>query len=159
MKRLFVIIILLLPCFLVKAQDKDLFQQRRGQEEIESRKIAHLATAITLTPVEAAQFWPVYNEWSKKLEANMGARHAALRQIRQLSRAESADEKIYAQQTKILIDGAAEEARIIADAHQAYLSILGVVRTAKLYLAEEQFRNILIRELRQSSEGAAGKPK
>jgi len=149
MKRLSIILLFLSSCLLLNAQQDRSQSQRPGQDEIESRKIAYLATAVVLTPAEAERFWPVYNEWNKKLDANMRKRHTALRQIRQLSGAESTDEKAYAQQNKILIDGAAEEARLIAGAHQAYISILGAVRTAKLYLAEEQFRGMLIRELRQ----------
>jgi len=167
MKRFFISLLLLTTCFLLQAQEfpcdhlhtavtlVDQLQDRSlHQDEIESRKIAYLATSITLTPVEAARFWPVYNEWNKKIDDNMRVRHAALRQIRQLSRSGSTDEKAYAQQNKILMDGAAEEARIVTDAHRAYVSILGTIRTAKLYLAEEQFRNMLIRELRQNQEDA-----
>jgi len=153
----------LLPCevagFTEAPQERIPSQQRPNQEEIESRKIAWLATAITLTPVEAARFWPVYNDWNKKIEENMRSRHLALRTIRQLSRDKSTDEKAYAQQSKILIDGAAEEARITSEAHRAYVSILGEVRTARLYLAEEQFREMLIRELRQNAGGESNKPK
>ena len=176
MKRFIVTILLLSCCLITRAQQlpcdcisftesetgapQDRIQlQRPSQEEIESRKIAYLATAITLTPVEAARFWPVYNEWSKKMEENMKTRHAALRKIRQLSRDKSVDEKIYAQQSKILIEGSTEEGRIVSEAHSAYVSILGEIRTAKLYLAEEQFREMLIRELRQNAGGEGGKPK
>ena len=168
MKRIVVTLIILFPCvFLSKAQQlpcdfnssqqtdtpqERVQSQRPNQDEIESRKIAFLASAITLTPVEAAHFWPVYNEWSKKLGDNMRMRHTALRKIRQLGKEKSMDEKIYAQQSKILIDGNAEEARIVAEAHKAYVALLGEVRTAKLYLAEEQFREMMIRELRQNAK-------
>ena len=124
--------------------------QRPTQDEIESRKIAFLSTTIALTPAEAARFWPVYNEWNKKMNDNMRARHAALRKIRQLVREKNMDEKIYAQQSQILLDGAEEEANLLAGAYQAYVAILGEIRTAKLFLAEEQFRETLIRELRQN---------
>ena len=165
MKPLFVAILFLFSCFLSKAQqplcDLDILYvlqervqaQRPTQDEIESRKIAWIASAISLTPAEAARFWPVYNECTQKLEDNMRTRHAALRQIRQLSRDKKTDEKSYAAQSKILIEGSAEEARLTAEAHDAYVAILGEVRTAKLYLAEEQFRGMLIQELRQSANG------
>ena len=166
MKRFIITILLLSSCFFSKAQlfpcnsmnyttappdnpQERVQSQRPGQDEIESRKIAFIATNLALTPVVAARFWPVYNEWSKKLEQNMRTRYTALRSIRQMSRDNSVDEKAYAQQSKILIDGAAEEARISSDAHRAYVSIIGEMRTAQLYLAEEQFREMLIRELRQ----------
>ena len=123
--------------------------QRPNQDEIESRKIAFLTTVIDLTPSEATRFWPVYNEWSKKMDTNMRTRHDAFRKIRQMDKDKNSDEKAYMKQTKILLDGATEEARITLEAHQAYVAILGEIRTAKLYLAEEQFRAMLIRELRQ----------
>ena len=150
MKRSFITFLLLIPCFWLKAGDC-LQNKTSTIDELESRKIAYLATAISLNPSEASCFWPVYNEWNQKISANMRTRHAALRQIRQLSKSGSTDEKAYIQQNKILVDGAAEEARLMADAHQAYVSIIGAIRTAKLYLAEEQFRNTLIRELRENA--------
>ncbi|MDR2586504.1 MAG: hypothetical protein LBC84_09890 [Prevotellaceae bacterium] len=175
MKRSVIIPFLLIPSFLTKAQQPlcTLFEvvemhdcpqektptPRPTQDEIESRKIAFLAAAIALTPAEAAHFWPVYNEWNQKIEANMKLRHTALRQIRQLSKDKKTDEKLYAQQNKVLIDGVAEEAYITAEAHKAYVTIIGEVRTAKLYLAEEQFRNMLIRELGQNNEGSGNKQK
>ena len=153
MKR-FIVIILSLPLsFLSMAQQI----QRPAQDEVESRKIAFLATAISLTPAEATRFWPVYNEWSKKLEDNLKARHDAFREIRQLGRDKKTDEKAYAKLSQILINGAAQEARIISEAHQAYVSILGEIRTAQLYLAEEQFRGMLIRELRQQQATSANR--
>ena len=169
MKRFIFTILLLSPCLFIKAQQppcdclgiatpqvgepQDKTQPHRpNQDEIESRKIAYLSSAIPLTPAEAARFWPVYNEWNTKMENNMKKRHDALREIRQLGKNKNADEKAYMQQTKVLIAGASEEARIISEAHQAYVSILGEVRTAKLYSAEDQFRGMLIRELRQQNE-------
>ena len=149
MKRFIVTLALFPLCFLLIAQQERSQPPRLNQDEVESRKIAYLSTTISLTPAEAARFWPLYNEWNSKLEENMKTRHDALRKIRQLSTNKNVDEKAYMTQTKILVDGAAEEARIISEAHQAYISILGEIRTAKLYLAEEQFRSMLIRELRQ----------
>ena len=166
MKRLIITLLLLSPCFLSKAQllpcdtlslatiQSDTKQertqaQRPHQDEIESRKIAWLSTALSLTPAEAVRFWPVYNEWNKKMEENMKSRQAALRAIRQLSKDKSVDDKSYAQQSLILINGVTEEAHLMSAAHQSYVAILGEVRTAQLYLAEAQFREMLIRELRQ----------
>ena len=168
MKRFITTALLIFPCLIIKAQllpcdlsgtnasltdlpQERVQSQRPNHDEVESRKIAHLTTAVSLTPSEAARFWPVYNEWNQKIDANMRTRHAALRQIRQLDKDKSTDEKAYVRQTKILIEGAAEEARITLEAHKAYVVILGEIKTAKLYLAEEQFRAMLIRELRQSA--------
>jgi hypothetical protein len=139
-------------------------QREAAQEDIESRKIAFISAGLSLTPAEAAVFWPVYNEWGKKIEDNMKTRHAALRQIRQLDKDKNANEKLYKEQTQKLLDGIAEEARLAADASKAYEAILGPVRTAKLYVLEDRFRGMLIRELRnsgrpQSPESPEGKNK
>jgi len=168
MKRFIVIILFLSSSILIKAQPHSFDfhnntqegQQQQRQErmqafspiqddEIESRKIAFLSTNITLTPAEASRFWPVYNEWNKQLMTNMKARHEAFREIRQLNRDKKTDEKAYARLSQMLVHGSAEEARIISEAHKAYVAIIGEVRTAKLYLAEERFRGMLIRELQQ----------
>ena len=46
-------------CFLlVKAQTK--------HEKIESAKIAYLTKEMNLTPMEAEDFWPLYNQYSKE---------------------------------------------------------------------------------------------
>jgi len=142
---------------ITKQQHSTQIQRETLQEDIESRKIAFISTGLSLTPAEAAVFWPVYNEWNKKFENNMRLRHAALRQIRQLEKDKSANEKLYKEQTQKLLDGIAEEAKMAADACKAYEAILGPVRTAKLYVLEDRFRGMLIRELRggkpQSPDG------
>jgi len=138
-------------------------QREAYQEDIESRKIAFISSGLSLTPAEAAIFWPVYNEWGKKFEDNMKTRHAALRQIRQLDKDKISNEKLYKEQTQKLLDGVAEEAKLASEASKAYEAILGPIRTAKLYVLEDRFRGMLIRELRggkpQSPESPEGKNK
>lgn len=41
-------------------------KSEKNKDEIEALKIAYITESLELTSAEAQQFWPVYNEYSKK---------------------------------------------------------------------------------------------
>lgn len=61
MKKLIFISLLLLGTMAVKAQDRD-----EHREKIKALKTAHITEGLNLTPAEAQQFWPIYNDFEEK---------------------------------------------------------------------------------------------
>ena len=45
-----------------------LFAQRPGKEKIKAFKTAFITEKLDLSQTEAQKFWPIYNEFEKKLE-------------------------------------------------------------------------------------------
>jgi hypothetical protein len=44
-------------------------QSNRGNERIESMRIAFITDRLQLTPAEAQRFWPVFNEYTSELKS------------------------------------------------------------------------------------------
>jgi len=97
-------------------------------EKIKALKIAFLTQKLQLTSAEAEKFWPVYNQYENE--------------IRQL-RADNKGGDVLENEQKLL------NTRI--KYKPAFEKILGPQRLNDLYNAEREFRNVLIRKLKDDS--------
>ncbi|WP_435262237.1 hypothetical protein [Tenacibaculum sp. nBUS_03] len=61
-QTLFIVIFFLFSSFYLQAQLK-----RKKQSKILAYKIAYITEKLNLTEDEAQQFWPIYNDYSKKM--------------------------------------------------------------------------------------------
>ena len=147
MKKLYTIIILCIFCFSVlQAQD------RRGDnpemfEKIKAEKISFFTSKLDLTPSEAQEFWPVYNEFEKK-------RFDIKRQIHDFERmpdeqfAKLSDAEIE-KLTNDYIGSFEKEALVLKDYNKQFLKILPKKKVLLMYRTENEFRSHLIREFRK----------
>lgn len=120
-------------------------------ERLKQLKVAYLSDVLQLTVEEGQQFWPLYNAYEAKREAAFKQRRALWTTLSKQANSSS---------EKALFDALAAERALNEELHietEAYarkvLPILGVTRTAKLLSAEEEFRERLMRELRERGEG------
>jgi hypothetical protein len=141
MDRSLKIFLLILPLFLgFKA-----FSQ--PGEKLEALRAAFITKKLELTVSEAEKFWPVYNEYSDKLKA-------IKRNLRQN----------YKKHTEAITDAEAEELfkldlqsrQAETDLHKQYSerirSIIGVKKTIRLRLAEEEFKKQMIENIRDKGD-------
>jgi len=126
-------------------------QQQRSQryQQIQSAKIAFFTAELELTPKEATEFWPLYNEYWKALEtANRNSYHA----LRKLSQVLNDNEAISDSQLMKLMEthlaGSEAESRINKKYYPLFIKLLSVKKVAKLFKAEEDFRIEMIHQLR-----------
>ncbi len=133
-------------------------QQQRGQryQQIQSAKIAFFTAELELTPKEAEDFWPLYNEyWKARENANLQSFHA----LRSINKLLCEDEKVKDSQLKQLMDaylsGSLAEGEINKEYYQKFIKIFPIKKVAKMYTAEENFRIKMIHQLR--SGGGTGK--
>lgn len=124
-------------------------QGRRFDERIrdlESRRVAHITNALSLSPTEATMFWPVYNEYLKKVnDLNEEQRkwHQRMASARILSESEAA---LIAENEVERMEKAASLRRTY---HEKLKDILPVIKIAQLYEAEREFNRMLFRETQQ----------
>ena len=71
MKRSLTFIVFVLSLASAFAQPKG----KPSMEEIKARKIAYITEMVQLTPEEAQNFWPLYNELQQKIAAQHKKRH------------------------------------------------------------------------------------
>jgi hypothetical protein len=125
MKKYLLILILIFGGFsLVYAQN--------GQraEKIQELKIAFITQKLQLTSTEAEKFWPVYNSYENE--------------IRQL-RAGNKNGDVLENEQKLL--------DIRKKYKPSFEQILGAQRSNDVYNAEREYRNVLIKRLKQQRQG------
>lgn len=116
---------LLLTLFLFTAIIQVSQAQQNRDEKIQALKIAFLTERLQLTSAEAQQFWPVYNSYENEV-----------RKIRKIS----SDGDVLENEEKLL--------QIRKKYSASFEKILGKEKTNTLFKAERDFRNILIKRLK-----------
>lgn len=131
----------------VNAQNNGNDFHKMWQERLQSEKIAFLTNEMSLTPKEAQVFWPIYNQAQ---EEERKALEASFRTFGELDKAIKSG-KTGKDLEPLLRAYAESQDRGDAPAKylKEYLKILPAEKVAKLYLAEEKFRQSKIHGLRQ----------
>lgn len=149
MKKSVIILLVSAICAVAFAQEGP---SKAMRDRIQAEKIAYITHELELTPDEAQVFWPVYNQFEKEQrESNKLVRDSqkALQQAIESGKSDS--------DTKPLLDAwvAAKKAQknFMVEHRAEFVKIIGEAKTAKLFMAEENFRNQQIRKIAgQNSE-------
>jgi hypothetical protein len=145
MKRRIIILItvLLLVPYLVKAQNPN-------QERLNAYKIAFITNRLKLTPSEAEKFWPVYNEFQEKKTGIQQQRIQLNRRFNQEG-ATMTDEQLIILGDK-LMELEIAEAELSMKFHQTLKGLLSPDKILRLYQAENQYRQQLLRQLQERNQ-------
>ena len=119
-------------------------------ELIKTKKIAFLTEAISLTPLEAEKFWPVYNELEKQRFILMDKKNE-LEEKSETPKPGMSE----ADYRKLATEIAAihvKEGKLIEEYNLKLLNVLPAEKVVKLYRAEGKFRASLMHEFRKNQE-------
>lgn len=126
------------------------------RSRIRSERVAFLTTEMGLTPEEAQAFWPLYNqaeaEEAKAFEAVM----KAFRDLDMAVRQKKSESEI-ARLLKEYTDAVSVPQSIDAKYLSRYEKVLPAEKVAKLFIAEEMFRNNQIHRLQRGQFQANGR--
>jgi hypothetical protein len=115
------------------------------EEKIKIQRIAFITQRLSLTETEAQQFWPIFNEYTEKLQ-----------QIRKQVKPEKAfDELADADVEKMITTQFDREGRELDLKKEYYVKlkkVISVRQIAKLYRADKDFRNELVKQLKDLRE-------
>ena len=115
------------------------------EEKIKIQRIAFITQRLSLTETEAQQFWPIFNEYTEKLQ-----------QIRKQVKPEKAfDELADADVEKMITTQFDREGRELDLKKEYYVKlkkVISVRQIAKLYRADKDFRNELVKQLKDIRE-------
>lgn len=115
-------------------------------ESIRNMKIAFFTDALELTAEQSQQFWPIYNEsWKSRRE--LGHRR---RDLFKTIREGGAGEK----QLDELLEFMHQESKLIENCIAKLRKILPDDKVAKVFVAEEDFKNFLIRKAASGDIGS-----
>lgn len=120
------------------------------EERVEAQRVAFLTNRLSLTPEEAQQFWPVFNEYRK-----------AMKEVRKDKRPDKAPENMTDKEADdFLVDAINAEEREFAlrkDLVQKLRKFLPSRKIVMLFQAEEEFKKKLLNEVRERrGEGRGG---
>lgn len=124
-------------------------QKKHHKVNREAEKIGFITQKLDLTPEEAQAFWPVYNQYAKEAKECQ----KAVRQARKALRP-GKDEPAYTEdQAKDAINAFIKavdaENALLAKYNPKFLKVLPAPKVAKLYVAEEQYRAKMLKDLYQ----------
>ncbi|GAA4796558.1 hypothetical protein GCM10023231_26300 [Olivibacter ginsenosidimutans] len=129
MKRLISIYFLVFIAVLsAKAQNDD---KRNLFKQIEAAKIAYVTKELSLSPSDAERFFPLYNQYQREL-------HNLIQQRRS---------KTGKKRGELEFDS--EVLALKMRYRDAFIPIINAQRTARFFEAEREFREKLIKELRE----------
>lgn len=109
------------------------FAQQKQDEKLRALKIAFITERLQLTSDEAQKFWPVYNSYEAEIQKlRKGAKNG----------------DVLENEEKLL--------QIRKKYSSSFEKILGRDKTNALFNAEQEFRNVLIRRLKNNRQGRGG---
>jgi hypothetical protein len=115
------------------------------REKIKAQKVAFLTQSLDLSVSEAQLFWPVYNEYDKKVEKiNI--------EMRKMFSKEKTD-NISDKEAEVLldkyIDFETQEANLKKEYNSKFKSVLPPKKVLKLYISEREFHRKLLKDLKE----------
>ncbi len=131
----------------LNAQGPD-FEKR--MERLNVQKIAFFTQKLQLTSEEAEKFWPVYNAYQKEKTGNQ-KKKIKLQSAFRLD-AESLSDKELENMTDEYINYTNKDAEISTDYHQKFKKVLPINKVMQLYQAENQYKAMLLRQLRNQQQ-------
>lgn len=122
--------------------------QKMKREKVEAMRIAYITEHVEITPSEAEKFWPLYNEYMEKNKSNKDAMRDFHQKMRSNERSDKELEELMMQR----FDTELAELELKKEYHQKYMKLLSATKVAKLYHAEQEFKRVLVRELRDEAK-------
>lgn len=142
MKKILILIILSAVAF------QGFSQKRPARERIESARIALITDRLQLSPEQAQQFWPIYNEFTEK-RRELGREYEEKRKNMNRETA-TEDEK------RELLDLGLQTKEKVLVLEKEYsdklLEVISVEQIMELRRAEEDFRRMLLEQLQKRQQ-------
>lgn len=126
-----------------------------GSERVQALKVAYITKALDLTSAEAEKFWPIYNEYQDKREVVRKQLQADYKIIREQADKLSPEELIRLGDEAVALK--AKDAELVSEMHEKLKKVLPPKKLAQLYVAEDDFKKVLIDIL--TKDNSTSKPK
>ena len=131
--------------------------QEDWKQKMQSEKIAFITTEVGLTPEEAQNFWPVYNELDKEKDNAMREVFKAYRALDAAIKEGKSEKEINALLDQYLA-AQKQQRELDEKTVEKYRKVLSGDKVAKVFIAEEDFRRHHIRNLHHGKPGGPQPP-
>ena len=142
--KAFLVLITLLMSFSVMAQRPD-GSSRPNMEKLKAMKVGVLTEKLELTENQAKGFWPIYNKFD---DERQNLNRAMRAKMRATGDEESTEESEIARQDE-LFELREKELDLTKRYRPEFLRVISAKQYSDLVLAEREFNQMLLRELRE----------
>ena len=126
-------------------------------EQVQVERIAYFTEKIGLTPEEAQQFWPIYNEMDNKRTALFDERAAIIQRF--VNQSDNLTERQITEQLNRLVAIQQQESALPTEYDARFRKVLSSRKVMNLYVAEMGFRNYLLQTIRyRRDDGVPNRP-
>lgn len=124
-------------------------QESRTQrfERIEAEKIAFITKELSLTPSEAQQFFPIYNQYYNEISKLRNEKRDGKLQNRQNLQSQKLQGNNLNPTSRDVLAFDAKELEVKKIYRKRFTNVIGQARASRFFEVEEEFRNHLMREL------------
>lgn len=122
-------------------------QDERNKEQIKTLKIAFFTEQLSLSPDEAAVFWPIYNAHEREKEALRDQQRGEIRD--RFPNLDEISEEEAGQALERYLELEEQEEELDKAFYERIALEFSAVRTLKLFQAERDFRRRLFQEYRK----------
>lgn len=145
---------LVIGAFGAHAQEDDMAPPAGERlKEIKAQKSAYITAKLELSPEQAQQFWPIYNEMDDKQDA-------LRKEIRELHKGTQGDTTLTEAEASQILDRALQTRQKELDLEKAYSErfkkSIGAVKTLKLKKAERDFNKEVLKRFRDRMDDRKG---
>ena len=125
------------------------FTKKEKIERLKAQKIAFITDKLDLSTNEAQSFWPIYNEFFRNKEILSIEKKKLTLDLRQNWEEYSDERKTELADSLILFR--LKEAKLEQNYHEKFKQVLSINKVIKLYNAETQFKNFLLKQIRSQN--------
>lgn len=119
-------------------------------EKYKAMKVSFMTEKLELTPQEAQQFWPIYNEFEKKrFEFHRGRRDME-KKVKENYHTYSEEE--FRRISFTMVDQFREEYDLVKEYNEKFLNVLPAKKVVMIGPLENEFRFMMIREFREKGK-------
>lgn len=126
-------------------------------ERLKSQKVAFLTERVELSTSEAQKFWPVYNEFSAKMDSLWHLKKSNVRELHQSLESLTSREKEAAIDRHVSYE--LQKAKLEKEYHNKFKTILSIDKVIKLYDAEYEFKKKMLKLIRSGEHSSCGETK
>ena len=123
-------------------------------KNIQALKVSYITKQLDLSPEEAQQFWPVYNEYQDKLSAIQKSKRQEMIENR-MNFDDLSDVDVQKAIDK-QFDFEQQELDLKKEYYTRFEKVLPVKKVAKLMVAEERFKVWLLKQIQERRQGNGG---
>ena len=132
--------------------------RKQQKERLQAEKIAYITSQLELTPEEAQVFWPVYNKAQAEMKEANKAVGEKMKAVKTALKENAADDEV-GKLLKEYTKARGEKKDVMAAYSDQFVKVVGPVKAAKLYIAEESFRKQQIGRLGGNNGQRPGGPR